>query len=115
MKLWLSVLAILLPLGVMAAPAGNSALSFPDLQAQWEDLTQLGASTQSSILRGLFPKGAEPILLAAEGAADKPGESIGGDEEGGEEGEEGEEEAKEEGGEEEGGGWDRLWDAPKLG
>jgi hypothetical protein len=149
MKLWLSVLAILLPLGVMAAPAAHGSLSISDLDAQWKAMPVMGSSFDQPLVPALFPRGAEPFLLASEGAADKPGKSIGGPEEevdlrevdwdklkagkkgeadktevgnggeageGGEEGEEDEVELNKEGGEEEGeGGWDRLWDAPKLG
>ncbi len=110
MKLWMSVLVILLPLGVMAAPAGNGSFSFPELQAQWDALTGTSSLGDQPLSRGL-----RPFLLAAEGAADEPGKSIGGPEEenGEEEGGDGEKEEKEEEGG--GGGWDRLWDAPRLG
>jgi hypothetical protein len=111
MKLWLSVLVSLLPLGVMAAPAGNGSFSLPELQAQWDALTGTSSLVDQPLSRGL-----QPFLLVAEGAADEPGKSIGGpDEENGEEGwgdEEKEEKTEEKEG---GGGWDRLWDAPKLG
>jgi hypothetical protein len=144
MKLWLSMLLILLPLGVMAAPAGNDSFS-QGLQAQLGALPMTGSPAHQPLLQGLFPKDTKPVLLAAEGAADAPGKSEGSGEEeidlrevdwdkikadkkdkggktevgnGEKEEENGDEENDDKagGGEiDEGGGWDRLWDAAKSG
>jgi len=132
-------LAILLPLGVMAAPAGNGSLSFPELESQRGVLSTTGSAPHQTLLQDLSCKGQVAFLLAAEGAADAPGKSIGGPDNGGgvkwedvkeagkevgdedgngdEEEANGEEEQEDKEGEEEegGGGWDRLWDAPRLG
>jgi hypothetical protein len=98
-----ALVVILIPLGVMVAPAGMGSLSVPDRQAQWGTLA---VTALDPLPQGVLPKGSEPFLLAVEGTADVTdrGEEESGDQE------------KKEGGEEEGeGGWDRLWDAPKLG
>jgi len=143
MKLWLSMLVILLPLGVMAAPAGYSSFSHPDLEALGGTPSLTGAPATQNLSHDSL-KDQRPTLILAHSAADAPGKSEGsaeeeidlrevdwdkvkadkkdkggktevgnGDKEEEEAGEEKEEEGEEEKGEE--GGWDRLWDAPKLG
>jgi hypothetical protein len=138
MKVFLAIVMILVPWGVMVTPAGSVSLFLPDLQAQWSALPLNGFQASQAFPR-TFLKDLGPALVVAHSAADALGKSEG---ESGEEidlrdvdwdkvkagkkvaeikngnGENDEEEADEEKEDEEkdeGGGWDRLWDCPKLG
>ena len=146
MKICLIVLVILLPLGVMAAPAGHISLSIPVLSAQWSALP-VNSSPASQAVHQCFLKDRVPTLILAHSAADSPGKSEGGpdddidlrevdwdkvkagkkgkdvkngddkdngdkDEENGDDEKDDKKDDEEKG---EGGGWDRLWDCPKLG
>ena len=141
MKIYLTVVLIVLPLGVMAAAVPNGSLSTQNLQEPLSGSPDFNAVYRASL------SDPQPILLLAHSAADTPGKSEGGDGEeidlrevdwdkvkagqkaeeakkgngkgdgngnGDEEGdEEKEEDNKDE--EEAGGGWDRQWDSPRLG
>jgi hypothetical protein len=164
MRLFLAILAILLPLAVMAAQAGSNSLSRVDSQIQWGALPTKASPAQDAVANALFQKDRNASFVIAHSAADSPGkdskagngsgpdldlrdvdwDSIkagkkgksvkngkngniknrdNGEENGNgeEEGKNGEDEEGEKKGEDEkekdegGGGWDRLWDAAKLG
>jgi len=100
MKLCLTVALIVLPLGVIAATMPNGSLSGMDLQEP------VSASPTFNTVHQASSPDWHPTLLLAHSAADTPGET--------EEGEE-EREDEKEGEDEGGGGWDRQWDAPRLG
>jgi len=100
MKIYLTVALIVLPLAVMAAVVPNGLLPDQNLQEP---------SSGSQVFNTVYQASSsdrQPILLLAHSAADTPGED-----------EEGDEEKDEEKNDEEegGGGWDRQWDAPRLG
>ena len=77
MKRFFTVLVILLPLGVMAAPAGNGSFPTPDLQTHWSALP-VNASPASQAVPQAFLKDRGTTLILAHSAADSPGKSDGG-------------------------------------
>lgn len=105
MKVFWAVLLILLPLGVMAAPAGDASYFIPVFQGQWSALPVSGSPASQVVHQG-FMKGRGPSLILAHGAADSPEDEESGD------GEKDENKGDEE---QDGGGWNRLWDCCKLG
>jgi hypothetical protein len=163
MRRFLAILAILLPLAVMAAQAGDNSQSRVDSQLRRGALPTKGLPAQDAVTRALFQKDRNASFVIAHSAADSPGKDsktgngsgpdldlrdvdwdsikVGkkgktgkngkkgnikngdnGDEKGnGDKDENGEDEEGEKKGEDEkekdegGGGWDRLWDAAKLG
>jgi hypothetical protein len=140
MKVFLAIVMILLPLGVMATPAGNVSLS--DLQGQWSALPLSGFQASQAFSRTVL-KDLGPALVVAHSSADAPGKSEGvsggeidlrdvdwdkvkagkkvaeikngNGENDEEEADEEREDEKEDEEEDEGRGSDRLWDCPKLG
>lgn len=161
MRRFLAILAILLPLAVMAAQAGSNSLSRVDSQVQRGALPTKDSPAQDAVANALFQKDRNASFVIAHSAADSPGkdskagngsgpdldlryvdwDSIKAEKKGKsgksgkngnikngdngaengngeEEGKNGEDEKDEENDKDEkdgGGGWDRLWDAPKLG
>lgn len=139
------ILAILLPLAVMAAQAGTSLFSVPDLLAQSGGLSAKGSPSDPADSDRSFQKNLGASIFMAHSGADWPDKPVkktgnGSDQDSmksgtagkakdvknddseeesdsvDDEGEEGEnEEDEEDDKDKDGGGWDRLWDAPKLG
>jgi hypothetical protein len=133
MKKFLGLIAIVLPVAVMAVQPGcNSFAGVNPAAEQWTGVAPIGVA--DPILHatpGLSRAGGGPLLLAKDidlrevdwdkvksgkngSGDDSVGNEMKDDGDDGEE-EDGEEEKDDKDGEEEGGGWDRRWDAPKSG
>jgi hypothetical protein len=111
MRRFLAILVILLPLAVMAAQAGSNPLTVKDPQTDTGRLLSIGSpDAHRPHPHASFQEGHGPLLLAAMNG------------EGGDENGNGDEDKntnsdgeKDEDEKDEDGGWDRLWDAAKLG
>ena len=73
MRRFLAILAILLPLAVMAAQAGSNSLPRVDSQVQWGALPTKASPAQDAAANALFQKGRNASFVIAHSAADSPG------------------------------------------
>jgi hypothetical protein len=128
MKRFFTVLVILLTLAVIAAHAGSNSFSGPDLLTQRGAQPVKGSAAHQALPEASFQKERGPSLVVGDSAADflstemkepdnEPDSQVDGT---GEDEKNGEDEKKEKtdgDAEKDGGsgGWDRLWDAPRLG
>jgi hypothetical protein len=73
MRRFFAILAILLPLAVMAAQASDNSLSRVDSQVQWDALPTKASPAQDAVANALFQKDRNASFVIAHSAADSPG------------------------------------------